>query len=576
MKVCLKQAKTEHLLPVVTFALIGSTAGMLSSAWGQTPYHIDTAAAGQAVHRDILGQNVPTIGGETVYNNETLDLTPNSSIRGVAGGLSADSYNWKSRTGYAAGDVGAPGPPTLEYLRNARDNNANLFITVNTRGTGNNYSSSDFVYTDTTAAPLNTLAADWVRYTNIIAPTYKQGDSLSAGDTALVNSLNWGLYDKLRSAGEAPTNKVKYWEIGNEPEIGIVDADDPSGSTGFSLTPAQYADRYVAITQAMRAVDPTIKVGPVLTRGVNDDGTPNSYLLEVLKRSNAQVDFISYHPYTVLFNESNGGGTTTIPEIEERLRYIRPKQQSEYQLIRNAIQKNNDDSFFGLFGPIRDLDTPVVASEWNPGSWPVGGLTLGRTMGQALGAAETVFNFAQNQNMIAAQYWVWPTSWFQGAHIPVYKAFEGLRDHMGDTLVDVLADDSRNIRLYTTRNSSSGEIVLWGLNFSDDTSQTLQLSLDNLLAGQNYNITLMRLTSISGGDVSLLTYTSNQLNVPQSIDWLTSDLTGSLDLHDFNLTLDDATITALILTPVPEPSLLTILSLAGGSVAIRRCRRNRR
>lgn len=559
-------ARTLKILAMAAFAVLGDAMSRRSLA--QT--HDIDVSGGQPIHEGVRGQNVPNIAAGTVYDQKTLELTTGSSIRGPAPGLFADTYDWKSRTGYGVGTPGVPASPTLEHLRYARDYDADLFMTVNTRGTGINYSSSDFVYTDNNAAPLSTLAADWVRYANVIAPTYKQGDVLPAGDAAIVNSLQWGSYDRLRGASEAATHKVKYWEIGNEPDVGIVDANDPSGSTGFSLTPSQYADRYVAITTAMRAVDPTIKVGPVVIRGVVNDG-PNAgqtdpYLLAVMDDPDAHVDFISYHPYGNLFVEYlyGTGPEPTIPDLEGRLRNIRPMQQAEYQLIRNAIQKNNNNNtIFGFpIGPIHDLNTPVVTSEWNPGPWPVFGSYVGRTMAQALGSAETIFTFAQNQNMIAAQYWVWPVWPTSGAEIPVYKAFQALRDHMGDTLVDVLAtDDSSNIRLYTTKNSITGEIVVWGLNFSDTDSQTLQLSLDNLLSGQNYSVTLMKLAGIGGGDTSLMTYTA--ASGVQSIDWTSTNLTGQIDLSNFSLTLDDATMTALVIQPVPEPAGgVLILSVA--------------
>jgi len=209
------------------------------------------------------------------------------------------------------------------------------------------------------------------------------------------------------------------------------------------------------------------------------------------------------------------------------------------------------------------LNTPVAASEWNPGSWPVGGMYVGRTMAQALAATETAFTFAQNQNMIAAQYWVWPVSYFEGAEIPVYKAFEGMRDHMGDTLVDQLAVD--NLRLYTTKNSNTGEVVVWGLNFSDEIAQTLQLSLDNLAAG-SYRITLKKLANISGDDTSLMSFTSASASATQSIDWIATDLTGQINLSDFSLTLDDATITMLVIQPVPEPTIAAVLAGLGSAL----------
>lgn len=61
---------------------------------------------------------------------------------------------------------------------------------------------------------------------------------------------------------------VTWWEIGNEPDV---------RGWGGSDTPTNYANRYVAMAAAMRAVDPSIKlVGGVLLSGQDiDDLRPN-------------------------------------------------------------------------------------------------------------------------------------------------------------------------------------------------------------------------------------------------------------------------------------------------------------
>lgn len=543
--------------------------------------HTINVAGGDAFSPNIRGQNVPLLGDNSFLTDETLKLTNNTSNRGVAGGLYADTYNWMNQTGMGVGDPGSPGNATLTHLQYARDHNSEQIITVNTRATGTGSSTSVFQYTDGTPANLAALAGKWVTYTNLIAPSYVQGDALPANYAGIVNSLQWGGQATLRSPGEAPTRKVTYWEIGNEPDVGITDNGVYSTGDGFLLTPAQYVGNYKTITSAMLAADPTIKVGPAMTRAYGTERNP--YLMALLADQDARIDFINYHPYTELFGEYRaGGGWPAVSDLQARLKNIRNQQQGEYDMVYDDIQTNNDERYWdwGQFkwiypNPQRNPNMPVMASEWNPGSYQVSGGMPGRTMAQALGAAETLFTFAQLQNMTAAQFWLWPTSHSEGAYIPMYKMFEGLQQHMGDTLLDTLVDDNKSIRLYTTKDSQSGEVTVWGLNFSDTTSQTLQLSLSNLPAlpqGYHYLISLMRLANVDGSQTHLLDLTSSQAGVPMSIDWLTSNLTGSMDPANFSLTLNSAEITALVFTPasVPEPAAVFLSLMAMGGMMLRR------
>ena len=185
-----------------------------------------------------------------------LDLSKNAIVRGVAGGLDADTYNWEDLTD----NYGINSPPltTLEFLRQARDQNAHVLLTANVRGIGTGVAGGrTFQYTDTSVDTLAGLAANWVRYTNYIVQNYRQGDTITVpGDAAILNALpstRWPA-GKLLLPGESLTPKVTNWEIGNEPEDNF--------DIYQALSPADYLARYKTIGNAMVAQDPTIKVGP--------------------------------------------------------------------------------------------------------------------------------------------------------------------------------------------------------------------------------------------------------------------------------------------------------------------------
>ncbi len=128
-------------------------------------------------------------------------------------------------------------------------------------------------------------AAGWVQYAN-------KGGS---GYNGPVPTYSGG-----SSTGH--TYGIKYWEIGNE-----VYGDGTYGSSWeyntHTLGPTTYADNVVSFSQAMKAVDPTIKVGLVVTTpgywpdGVTSSTSPSPWNDTVLPIACPSVDFVIVHWY---------------------------------------------------------------------------------------------------------------------------------------------------------------------------------------------------------------------------------------------------------------------------------------
>jgi hypothetical protein len=88
-------------------------------------------------------------------------------------------------------------------------------------------------------------------------------------------------------------NKVKYWEVGNEPDLG-------SGNWGG--TPQQYYDLYASVVNAIKTVDPTSHVGgPALTFAQNTNSSNNNayeeQFIKWVAANRLPMDFFSYHCY---------------------------------------------------------------------------------------------------------------------------------------------------------------------------------------------------------------------------------------------------------------------------------------
>lgn len=498
-----------------------ATTGLLSRT-------INAGASGTAISRGIIGGATRLNPMSSAVWLKQWDVLDKTSARGIAGGLDADTYNWKDLSGQGVGHQGSPTPEqatTLAWMRLVRDHRSEPLLTANVRGIGPLSSSGycRFYYSDTSIATVQTLAADWVRYVNYILPVYRQGDALPPGDQAILDSINWSGQPKLLSPGEDSTPKVTYWELGNEPEVGLPWCTQ--GATIFAPTPAEYAARYKQITAAMLAVDPTIKVGPCITTANNG----NAWLDAVLADPSNQVDFIAYHPYGPLYSYSNARGDT--PETAESgLRYMKP-QQTTYQngILARITASGRDPGSIAL-----------IVSEYNPSDWKWECSPQIRRMAHALGEAETIFTFAE-QGLYAANYWGSPAWCGDGTETPGYKVFEMMQEQFGDRLIDAFTDGC-NLRIYTTRNSNTQDIVIWVLNFSNTTDTPVRLGITN--AGIVTRISMNRLARLEG-ETSLFDTNDPPITAPPNIDCVSTVLTGTLDPTGFTMTFPHATITTL-------------------------------
>lgn len=530
-------------------------AALAPSARSQTPVEvppISLASPGVPFNEGIRGQAIPSINQfrppATIGTQTSLDIARGSSLRGVAGGLEAELYDWRTRNNDQRST-------TLDYLRFARDYDAKLVITANIRGLTEpdptTSVTNDRRFYDTSSATLAKVAADWVRYTNVIAQTYRQGDVIAdPQDQAILNSLVWttganDTHPTLPAAGEAALPKVTYWEIGNEPRVGLASSYLVTNSYTF-LAPGRPVDsthkydfhqRYAALTAAMRAVDPTIKVGPAMQwlNNITEREILNTILAPQADGQRLPVDFIGYHPYQTLFSSQ------VATEIEGRLRTVYDTHSTRVANIRSLIAAAGRNP----------SDVELIASETNVSNHTSNGTENEARMAHALGTVEEVFSFAR-LGVSDAHYWLWPADGYDWTEQPVYKAYEGLRDHLGDTLVATHA--AGNQRLYTTRNSATGEIALWGLNFANAADASLNLSIANLPA-TGYTASLKVLKAKSGPTTLFSANLPSYLPGGPSldVDWHVSSLTGT-DLSTYTLPLPAATISVLVITPNKLPA----------------------
>lgn len=126
---------------------------------------------------------------------------------------------------------------------------------------------------------------------------------------------------------------VKYWEIGNESYL-----DSNNGST----TAEQYAADLEEFSDAMKAVDPTIKIGA--------NGLGLEWWREVLSSVASKIDFLSVHVYPVWGWESYD--------------YYRRRSVNPADPVVDAIEAVN------AYAPVQDRPRLRIAvTEANVGDW---------------------------------------------------------------------------------------------------------------------------------------------------------------------------------------------------------------
>lgn len=489
------------------------------------------AAIAPSVHAETrilgLGSPVsihPAVRGQCPirqYDSATLSkvnsLGTGSSFRGPAGGLDADTYDWRNTA--SGRDVGGMRETTLEFLRYARDYGAMPIITANMFGGG--YKQTDGAWYCELVSP-EKLAADWVRYVNVILQTYRQGDEglMSGEDLRVYNSITgWGTKERLLNRTEAAVPRVEYWEIGNEPEL--------PGFGGYIMNhyvaPADFPGRYRPIAQAMRAVDPTIKLGPCIMNPPDVNGSM-LWLRALADDRGSPVDFVAYHPYYFGLRTSWGNVTGMCDALRSY----------------KAVLANNSGRSREVMASSGRLDVEVMATEWNPWSWDASA-TQYSTMASGLATLEAILSMAED-DVRAAHFWLGAY-----AYPPMKAMFEITRDHMGDRMHANLQrlgvnPDTTPYRIYATGQAGVDRIAIWGLNFSDSAEISVDLAFDTSVRAIR-SATLMRYgcsgEDSAGGDTGLLT-TAN-------LAWTSQDYTASVDPAGFSLRLDDAEVTLLIL-----------------------------
>lgn len=386
---------------------------------------IDTSADGVAFDRRLLGTNVPAWLSENLRDPAFLAATEESgaSLVRMPGGSWSNSYDW---------------------LACELSDESGCFWTWAARPT-------DFVdYLQATGLP-----GVW---TVSINQTAQQAAAVVAffngqiGDRTLIgvdrNGFDWETVDKwarLRATGGNPEPvPIELWEVGNEvyggkPSRGGEECASFGWEDVWTCNGTDYVDGtadhdgYLAIRQAMLAVDSDISVGAV---GVPDVDAWSNWGNEVIDAAGDQLDFYVVHRYG--FDESPSPAETLTRPKElwpEMLRNLRdrlgdtPIAITEYNLV-SVDRRDTEQSMTRAASALYIADTIGQFAEF--------GVSIANHWNLASGTADSGTNYG----MVDIE---------TGTRLPQFDAL-AMWSRAGATLVPTSVVD-RALSVYPTRHA---------------------------------------------------------------------------------------------------------------------------
>jgi hypothetical protein len=452
---------------------------------------VDVHGPSTTFDRRLLGTNVPAwIGPERLADPEFQAATEDSgaSLLRMPGGSWSNWYDW---AGCEAED-----PERCVFIGSARP--------------------SDFIdFLQATDLPgMWTLSANGTAQSAAAAVAFFNGD---LGDDRVIGrdreGVDWGTvgsWAALReSGGNADPHRIELWEFGNEvfggrPESGGQQCAEFGWEEVWTCDGAEYVvgdaehDGYLAIREAMLAVDPTIEVGAV---GVGDPADWSDWGSEVIELAGDDLDFYVVHSYG--FDESPSGD-----DAVRRPSTLWPETMAS---VRERL----------------DEEVPVAVTEYNLVSFEAGDTeqTMTKAM-NALFVADTIGQLAVTGVAIANQWNLangttgsgtdyGMISLDDGSRFPQYEAME-MWSRVGSELLPVEVGDDA-LRAYATRHED-GRLTLLVLNLSDEESvRTVRLSGASI-SGE------AELTSVWTDDLAATTMSRDSSTVPASAGEVTVSL----------------------------------------------------
>lgn len=443
------------------------------------------------VSNDLLGIHTAVYDGDLVRPGTAtlLKAAGVTSLR-YPGGSYADLYHWETHSGTTTPAQGAGS--NVIYV--APEANMGRFVSVLESVGANAFITVNYGMNSAATGPGSPKeAAAWVAYAN-----GNPADTTVIGQDNSVPPVDFktvGYWAGLRAAAPLATDDgknflrinhpapvgIKLWEVGNELygngfyggtgwEADFhVPYDGTTRTNHTALSPATYGAGVAAFAKAMKAVDPTIKVGGVLSWG---DQTP-SFNIPVLKAACADMDFAAIHYYP-------GNSIASL--------YTHPKNDipGMFSWLHEIMAANCPAG--------ANAKMPIAITEWGPqtlysgaiigDTWHPKSGTPRDTQVGGIFAAEAYANFME-QGALAAHWaqlhddqYLLPTPapdtpgfGYQG-HLIVHYLGAG-----GDSVLPVPTSSNPNVLAHATRRAADGSMGVMLTNISTSAAAVVTLTV---------------------------------------------------------------------------------------------------
>jgi len=355
-----------------------------------------------------------------------------------------------------------------------------------------------------------------VAYDGIFKAATHGGTSLTRTQ-ALETAVAWVRYANLTKG-----YNVRYWEIGNESWL--------SGYMGTSPGSAQYAADLVTFSRAMKAVDPTIKIGA----NAND----SAWLRDILQTAAADIDFLIVHAYPCYGWKKYSTYRSGNPDLG---------------IVTTAATALTNYAPTHV-NRIKIAMTETASATWS--SWTANDL------GHALPTFDIFGQLLADRRVDFAEFWntrwinntvtpheVWDALGPQNELLPAGRALaiwgQFLQDHMVSA-----SSSSALVRSWASHSSATRKLNVFLIN-KDTAARAVTVTLQNYAAPINAN----RWVFSGNGDADLNPVWAPSNAVPVSSNQL-------------SLTLGAVSITVLELAPSNPPPVLNVAIASPGQVAL--------
>jgi alpha-L-arabinofuranosidase len=390
------------------------------------------------------------------FNDQLVSLTKDLGVTLLRfpGGIFCDFYHWKNGIGPLASR------PVLPNMPGTNEKSANVFGT------------------DEALELSRRLNAPLLITANIVTGTPAE-------------AVEWLQYVHARTGpGKAPP--VTYWELGNEQYI---KGDEPYLKAA-TMTPDEYARRFIDFAKALKAADPSVKVGAISDETYS--GSAKSpyprWTEQVLAKTADLVDFVSVHnAYVPVLLDPHGlsvrdiyAGMLAAPELVAQ----------SFERLSKTIARYDPN------GRIK-----IAVTEWGPmfhlfPSSPF--VDHVKTLGSALYAASVFQTFLRTGRVEEASFFKLSDLLFmgwignrQGNWIPnaPYYAFELYSRHFGNVLLSSSSQsptfstrtvglvnavpDAPYLAAIASRSSDRKKLYLVAVNRSFDRDVAISVEIKN-------------------------------------------------------------------------------------------------